>query len=39
MDMGSGPGLPGIPLKIASAIDLAMLLAEPREAQGEFLMR
>ncbi len=36
MDMGSGPGLPGIPLKIARP-DLAMILAEPRGARAEFL--
>ncbi len=36
MDMGSGPGLPGVPLKIARP-DLAMILAEPRGARAEFL--
>lgn len=36
MDMGSGPGLPGIPLKIARP-GLAMILAEPRGARVEFL--
>ena len=36
MDMGSGPGLPGIPLKIARP-ELAMILAEPRGARVEFL--
>jgi 16S rRNA (guanine(527)-N(7))-methyltransferase RsmG len=36
IDMGSGPGLPGIPLKIARP-DLAMILAEPRGARAEFL--
>jgi 16S rRNA (guanine527-N7)-methyltransferase len=38
VDMGSGPGLPGIPLKIARA-DLPMILAEPRHARAEFLGR
>jgi 16S rRNA (guanine(527)-N(7))-methyltransferase RsmG len=36
MDMGSGPGLPGIPLKIARP-DVEMVLAEPRGARAEFL--
>jgi 16S rRNA (guanine(527)-N(7))-methyltransferase RsmG len=36
MDMGSGPGLPGIPLKIARP-DLPMILAEPRGARAGFL--
>lgn len=36
IDMGSGPGLPGIPLKIARP-DLPMILAEPRGARAEFL--
>lgn len=36
VDMGSGPGLPGIPLKIARP-DLPMILAEPRGARAEFL--
>src|SRR4051812_39362135 len=36
MDMGSGPGLPGIPLKIARP-DVAMVLAEPRGARADFL--
>src|SRR3954464_7510285 len=36
VDMGSGPGLPGIPLKIARP-DLVMTLAEPRGARAEFL--
>lgn len=36
IDMGSGPGLPGIPLKIARP-DLAMILAEPRGARVAFL--
>ena len=34
MDMGSGPGLPGIPLKIARP-GVAMILAEPRGARVE----
>jgi 16S rRNA (guanine527-N7)-methyltransferase len=38
VDMGSGPGLPGIPLKIARP-DVAMILAEPRGARAEFLDR
>mgnify|MGYP001016448554 CR=1 FL=1 len=36
MDMGSGPGLPGVPLKIARP-DLEMVLAEPRGHRAEFL--
>lgn len=36
LDMGSGPGLPGIPLKIARP-EVAMILAEPRGARAEFL--
>src|ERR1700730_7454089 len=36
MDMGSGPGLPGIPLKIARP-ELEMILAEPRGARADFL--
>src|SRR5262245_52192750 len=36
IDMGSGPGLPGIPLKIARP-DIEMILAEPRGARAEFL--
>jgi 16S rRNA (guanine527-N7)-methyltransferase len=36
VDMGSGPGLPGIPLKIARP-ELEMVLAEPRGARAEFL--
>ncbi len=36
VDMGSGPGLPGIPLKIARP-DVTMILAEPRGARAEFL--
>ena len=36
IDMGSGPGLPGIPLKIARP-DVEMILAEPRGARAEFL--
>src|SRR3954468_6535013 len=38
VDMGSGPGLPGIPLKIARP-DLKFILAEPRGARAEFLDR
>jgi 16S rRNA (guanine(527)-N(7))-methyltransferase RsmG len=38
VDMGSGPGLPGLPLKIARP-DVAMVLAEPRGARAEFLRR
>src|SRR5881275_863800 len=36
IDMGSGPGLPGIPLKIARP-GVSMILAEPRGARAEFL--
>src|SRR4051812_41703213 len=36
IDMGSGPGLPGIPLKIARP-DVEMILAEPRGARAAFL--
>src|SRR5438093_10826583 len=36
IDMGSGPGLPGIPLKIARP-EVEMILAEPRGARAEFL--
>ena len=36
IDMGSGPGLPGIPLKIARP-GVEMVLAEPRGARAEFL--
>jgi 16S rRNA (guanine(527)-N(7))-methyltransferase RsmG len=36
IDMGSGPGLPGIPLKIARP-RVSMILAEPRGARAEFL--
>jgi 16S rRNA (guanine(527)-N(7))-methyltransferase RsmG len=36
VDMGSGPGLPGIPLKIARP-ELPMILAEPRGARADFL--
>ena len=36
IDMGSGPGLPGIPLKIARP-ELPMILAEPRGARAAFL--
>src|SRR3974377_2482923 len=38
IDMGSGAGLPGIPLKIARP-DVEMVLAEPRSARAEFLRR
>ncbi len=38
VDMGSGPGLPGIPLKIARP-EVAMILAEPRQVRAEFLDR
>ena len=38
IDMGSGPGLPGIPLKIARP-EVRMILAEPRGARAEFLAR
>lgn len=36
LDMGSGPGLPGIPIKIARP-ELEMILSEPRKARAEFL--
>lgn len=36
LDMGSGPGLPGVPLKIARP-GLEMILAEPRGVRVEFL--
>lgn len=36
IDMGSGPGLPGIPLKIARP-ETKMILAEPRGARADFL--
>ena len=36
VDMGSGPGLPGIPLAIARP-DVRMILAEPRGARADFL--
>jgi 16S rRNA (guanine(527)-N(7))-methyltransferase RsmG len=36
IDMGSGPGLPGIPLKIARP-EVGMILAEPRGARVTFL--
>jgi 16S rRNA (guanine527-N7)-methyltransferase len=36
IDMGSGAGLPGIPLKIARP-QVEMILAEPRGARAEFL--
>ena len=36
IDMGSGPGLPGIPLAIARP-ETRMILAEPRGARAEFL--
>ncbi|MDX2036088.1 MAG: 16S rRNA (guanine(527)-N(7))-methyltransferase RsmG [Isosphaeraceae bacterium] len=38
VDMGSGPGLPGIPLKIARP-DVEMILAEPRGARADFLSK
>lgn len=38
VDMGSGPGLPGIPLKIVRP-DVTFILAEPRGARVEFLGR
>jgi 16S rRNA (guanine(527)-N(7))-methyltransferase RsmG len=37
IDMGSGPGLPGIPLKIARP-QVPMILAEPRGARATFLL-
>jgi 16S rRNA (guanine527-N7)-methyltransferase len=36
IDMGSGPGLPGIPLKIARP-EVKIILAEPRGARAAFL--
>jgi 16S rRNA (guanine(527)-N(7))-methyltransferase RsmG len=36
VDMGSGPGLPGVPLAIARP-DVRMILAEPRGARADFL--
>lgn len=36
IDMGTGPGLPGVPLKIARP-DVHMILCEPRSARVEFL--
>jgi 16S rRNA (guanine(527)-N(7))-methyltransferase RsmG len=36
IDMGSGPGLPGIPLKLARP-GVRMILSEPRGARTEFL--
>src|SRR5271165_6408970 len=36
IDMGSGPGLPGIPLAIARP-ETRMILAEPRGARADFL--
>src|SRR5215210_1577015 len=36
VDLGSGPGLPGIPLKIARP-QVRMILAEPRGARAGFL--
>jgi 16S rRNA (guanine(527)-N(7))-methyltransferase RsmG len=36
IDMGSGPGLPGIPLAIARP-EIRMILAEPRGGRAEFL--
>ena len=36
IDMGSGPGLPGVPLAIARP-GIRMILAEPRGARAEFL--
>lgn len=36
IDMGSGPGLPGIPLKIARP-EVRIVLAEPRGARADFL--
>jgi len=38
VDMGSGPGLPGVPLKIARP-EIQIVLAEPRGARAEFLRR
>src|SRR5579883_2198363 len=36
LDLGTGPGLPGIPLKIARP-QVRMILAEPRGARADFL--
>jgi 16S rRNA (guanine527-N7)-methyltransferase len=36
IDMGSGPGLPGVPLKIVRP-EVEMVLAEPRSHRAEFL--
>src|SRR3954467_14524728 len=36
LDRGTGPGLPGIPLKIARP-EVEMILAEPRGARAKFL--
>ncbi len=36
VDMGSGPGLPGVPLAIARP-EVQMILAEPRGARADFL--
>jgi 16S rRNA (guanine527-N7)-methyltransferase len=36
IDMGSGPGLPGVPLKIGSP-ETKMILCEPRGARADFL--
>src|SRR3954452_24014219 len=36
VDLGSGPGLPGIPLKIARP-QVRIILAEPRGARAAFL--
>jgi 16S rRNA (guanine527-N7)-methyltransferase len=36
VDMGSGPGLPGVPLKIVRP-EVPMILAEPRKARADFL--
>jgi 16S rRNA (guanine527-N7)-methyltransferase len=38
IDMGSGPGLPGVPLAIARS-QHSLILAEPRGARVEFLRR
>jgi 16S rRNA (guanine527-N7)-methyltransferase len=38
VDMGSGPGLPGVPLAIARP-QVQIVLAEPRGARAEFLRR
>ncbi len=37
IDMGSGPGLPGIPLAVARP-ETRLILAEPRGGRAEFLM-